>query len=185
MTRHKSHAMRWSAAAGPLPALLLACLLTVGAAGMSGCASQPKKRDFEPVVAQFFLEVPAQTPNAVVARLPRSAVEIPINPRLVLSEVEIANVELVRVDLGLCLLFEFRGDAARGLHRITASNLGRRLIVTLNGKPMGVRIIDGAIADGRLFFFLEMPDDELSTAALNLKKTTQEIQVALQRRNSP
>lgn len=159
-------------------------LLGSAAAFQNACTTADRTRDFEPVVAQFHLEVPAQAPNAVLVHLPRSGVDVPVGPRVVLAETDVSNVELVRVDLGLCLLFEFQGDAARALHRLTASNLGRRLVVSLNGRPLGVRIIDSAIADGRLFCFLEMPDDELTTTALNLKKTTEEIQAAVQRRGN-
>lgn len=147
-------------------------------AGLAGCQTQ-KDLDYEPVIAQFFVETAPADPTAKVVQLPQSGVQIPVSPRVVLSEGDVANVELVRVDLGLCLMFEFGADAARGLLRVSGSNLGRRLVVTLNGTAFGARLIDGVIADGRLMMFVELPDDELTETAVNLKKTSRDVQEAL------
>jgi hypothetical protein len=96
----------------------------------------------------------------------------------VLSEVDIANVELVRVDLGLCLMFDCTPEGARDLLRLSAANLGRRVIITLNGVALGARLFEGAIPDGRLFIFVEMNDEQITVAAVDLKKTVHEVQAA-------
>lgn len=145
---------------------------------MAGCQT-PGKRDYDPVIAQFLLEVPPQMRMAQTVQLPRSGVPIVVAGAPVLTEIDIRNVELVQVDLGLCLMFEFTPDGARALLRISGANLGRRLVVTLNGRPFGARVLDGPIVDGRLLVFVELPDDELSDTAVNLKRTAQEIQTAL------
>jgi len=143
-----------------------------------GCQT-PTAEDYDPVIAQFFVEVPPQIPGASTALLPRSGVQIVIGPRPVLTEPDIRNVELVKVDLGLCLMFEFTPEGTRSLLRLSGSSLGRRLVVTLNGKPFGARMLDGPMNDGRLLIFVELPDDELTTTAVNLKRTAAEIQIAL------
>ncbi len=155
-------------------AFCVGAVLLLGA----GCQTTPEP-DYDPVIAQFFIEVPAQVQGGQVLSMPRSGVAVSVSPRAVLTEADVRNVELVRVDLGLCLLFEFSGESARDLLRISGSNLGRRLVVTLNGQPFGARLMDGPILDGRLMIFVELPDDELTETAVNLKRTAQEIQTAL------
>ena len=59
-----------------------------------------------------------------------------------------------------------------------ASNLGRRVVITLNGAPFGARQFEATISDGRLFIFVEMNDEHITTAAVDLKKTVQEVQAA-------
>lgn len=146
-----------------------------------GCQSSQADRDFEPIVPQFLLEASEGQPGTQVVELPVSEVRIPVYPRVALPQSDVRNVELVKVDLGLCLLFEFTPSASRSLLRLSSANLGRRLVVTLNGRPMGARVMEGPIADGRLFIFVELPEDQLPDTAVNLKKTVQEIQAALQK----
>lgn len=146
-----------------------------------GCQSPQAARDFDPIVPQFLLEAPSQQPGAQVIELPVSQVQVPVYPRVALSQTDVSNVELVHVDLGLCLMFEFTPGAGRVLFRLSSSNIGRRLVVTLNGRPLGARLIEGPIQDGRLLVFVEVSDEELPATAVNLKRTVHEIQTALQR----
>lgn len=157
----------------------LASCACASLAALTSCKTTPKARDYEPVLARFLMEAPAQDTNAQVVELPRSGVKIPVSPRIAFSEADVANVELVHVDLGLCLMFEFTPDAARSLMRVTGSNLGRRLVVTLNGRAFGARMIDTTFTDGRLMIFVELSDDELTATAVNLKRTAQEVQAAV------
>jgi hypothetical protein len=151
---------------------------SVALLAVAGCQTPDKPLDFDPLVPRFLMEAPAQAPAATVVELPVSKLRVPVYPRAVLSEVDIANVELVRVDLGLCLMFDCTPEGARNLLRLSASNLGRRLIVTLNGTAFGARMFEGAIPDGRLFVFVEMNDEQITTAAVDLKKTVHEVQAA-------
>lgn len=159
------------------------CARTAAAAAgvalvLGGCQTAPKPLDFDPIVPRFYMEAPARAPAVSVVELPVSKVAIPIYVRPVLTEAEIANVELVRVDLGLCLLFVCTREGAANLHRLSAANLGRRLVVTLNGVPYGARLFEAPIPDGRLFIFVEMNDEQVTTAAVDLKRTVHEIQTA-------
>lgn len=156
----------------------LVCMAALALLAGGGCQS-PSSRDHEPVLAQFLLEAPAEMRGARVVQLPRSGVQIVTAPVSVLTEIDVRNVELVKVDLGLCLMFEFTPDGSRALMRLSGSNLGRRLVVALNGQPFGARMLDGPILDGRLLIFVELEDAELTATAVNLKRTAQEIQTAL------
>lgn len=158
---------------------LVVALAAAGLGAAGGCQSSRADRDFEPIVPQFLLEASEDQPRTQVVELPVSEVRIPVYPRVALPQSDVRNVELVKVDLGLCLLFEFTPSASRSLMRLSSANLGRRLVVTLNGRPMGARVMEGPITDGRLFIFVELPEDQLSDTAVNLKKTVHEIQAAL------
>jgi hypothetical protein len=145
---------------------------------LAGCQSTSKPLDFEPMVPRFLMEAPAEAPGALVVELPVSKVRVPVYSHPVMAEADIGNVELVKVDLGLCLMFDCTPDGTRNLLRLSASNLGRRIVVTLNGAPFGARVFDGPIHDGRLFMFVEMSDPQITAAAVDLKRTVQEVQSA-------
>ncbi|MGJ3243941.1 MAG: hypothetical protein ACFE0O_13445 [Opitutales bacterium] len=107
--------------------------------------------------------------------LPRSQAAFEVWARPVLTEFAFANAEMVRVDRGLCLLLETDPAGARQLYRITTANLGAVLVLTINDNPVGVRQIDGSLADGRLFVFLELSDDALESLVLDLQASLPEI----------
>lgn len=148
-----------------LPAILLL---------LAGCQMQPRSPLDQPLVARFYLEVRPGTPGVTV-QLPISNVALNINPKPVLVEYDIANVEFAKVDLGWCLYFQFKPAAARDLYRLSATNLGGRLVLTLNDAPVGVRRLDQPIADGGFLIFLEVPNEELPPIAERLKRTAAAI----------
>lgn len=152
-------------------------LLLLAGLVLSGCQSATKL-DFDPLLPRFLIEAPAQAPAVTTIQLPVSTVRIPVYERPVLTEVDIANVELVQVDLGLCLMFDCTREGAHDLLRLSASNLGRRMVITLNGAAVGARVFDAPIHDGRLFIFVEMNDEQITTAAVDLKRTVQAVQTA-------
>jgi hypothetical protein len=148
------------------PVLALLAVLFV-----AGCrTAEPSPLD-QPLVARFFMEVRPGTPGVAV-QLPVSKVLLNINPKPVLVEYDIANAEFAKVDLGWCLYFKFTSAAARDLYRLTATNNGGRLVLTLNDTPVGARVIDGPIADGTLLIFVELPNDQLPPIAERLKRTS-------------
>jgi hypothetical protein len=153
------------------PRLLLASLCLLFSAG---CQTKEDSPLDQPLIARFFMEVRPGTPGLAV-QLPVSKVILNVNPKPVFVEYDIVNVEFAKVDLGWCLFFQFSSAAARDLYRLTASNLGGRLILTLNDTPIGARRIDQAIADGGLLVFVEVPNEELPPIAERLKRTSAEI----------
>jgi hypothetical protein len=52
----------------------------------------------------------------------------------------------------------------------------------LNQVPVGARRIEAPLADGRVYMFVEVPDDALPVLINNLKKTTVELQRAIARK---
>ncbi len=107
--------------------------------------------------------------------MPLSGVPLTIATDPVLDEFDIVNIELVKVDLGLVLLFQFDLEASRKLMRVTASNLGRRMVLLVNGDPVGVRIIDHIVENGNWLTFTELSDDRLYDFVVDLRATLAEI----------
>lgn len=159
----------WSIAAVGLVALL-----------GGGCHSTTVPKDFKPTTARFFLESGSQDGTPIT--LPQSGVNVLVNSKPVIAEGDIGNVELVQVDLGKCLLFQLTPAAVRDFYRLTVTHQGRRLVLVVDGAPLGARRVDGAIQNGVLFMFVEMPDDALPALVDNLKKTSAALQREVARR---
>lgn len=108
--------------------------------------------------------------------LPKSGTRISLEKDPVVSEFEIINVDLVKVDLGLALLIQVSEKGGRGLYRASVTHNGSRVILMINGIPVGARRLDGAISDGKLYTFVELPDDELEELVIDMNKTIMKIQ---------
>lgn len=152
----------------------LAALLTVLVL-VSACQTVAP-REYTPMVARFRLEtVDAQ---GEWLTLPKSAVRIAVGAKPVMTEFDIVDVGMAEVQLGKCLKFEFTTAAGRDLFRLTSVNAGQRLVLLVNGKPLGARRIDRAIHDGTLLIFVETPDEGLPALSENLLKTALALQQA-------
>ncbi|MEZ5278276.1 MAG: hypothetical protein R3F07_17980 [Opitutaceae bacterium] len=159
---------RWTATAR----IILAGMLV----GVAGCATTP---DYEPKVTRVFVEANPLEGYSQVLVLPLSKVSIPIDPKPVLSELDIVGVDLVRVDLGLCLDFRLTPAAGRDLYRLSVNRMGRRLVLTINGVPVGVRLMDRPFSYGSIMFFVEIPNDELDKLVADLQATAIDVQKAI------
>jgi hypothetical protein len=111
-----------------------------------------------------------------VVQLPVSGTRIALQKEPLVSEFDIANVELVKVEMGLALLIQTNERGARALYRGTVSNMGGRIVLTVNGNAVGARRIDGAIQNGNLYTFVEVDDEELGQLVLDIKETIQQLQ---------
>lgn len=154
-------------------------LVVAGAlAILSATTACQSRKPQEPIfVARFHLETAPNLPApwAVPMELPRSGTTLAVVRSPVLTETDLANVELVQVELGLCLLFQFTEFGARNLFQVTGGNLGRRLVLAVNGQPVGVRIIDGPVSNGNWLTFTELEDDEVTQLAVDLKRSVLEM----------
>ena len=160
---------------------LCAMVLAGGLIGLaSGCQSAPEAKNYTTVSARFFLE--SGSADGMPLTLPQSGVRVTVNGKPVVSEGDIINVELVQVDLGKCLLFQLSPSASRDFYRMSVTHQGRRLVLLLDGVPMGARRIDGAITNGSVFVFVEVPESDLPALVDNLKKSSVAMQRELARR---
>lgn len=126
-------------------------------------------------IARFHFEAEQGT----IATLPVSEARIQVSPNIAISEFDIADVQMVEVELGRCLAFSLTRSAARKFYQESANNLGRRLVLIIDGQPIGVRRVNTPIADGVVYIFLEVPDSRLGDISVNLKGTSIEIQKKL------
>lgn len=157
------------------------CALVVAVVAVSGCSTGvPVQGKGSATWARFFLEA-ADGALGTEVTLPVSTVTLTVNSKPVLTEGDIVNVELVQVDLGKCLAFELTPAAARDFHRLSGSHQGRRLALVVNDEAIGARRIDGAIADGVVFVFVELPDERLPELVDQLKKSAAARQRDLRR----
>ncbi len=111
-----------------------------------------------------------------VVTLPVSGTSISVLKEPVVNEFDIYNVELVKVDMGMALLLQLSEKGARDLYRASVSNMGGRIVLTINGVAIGARRIDGAIQNGNLYTFVEVADEELGQLVLDLKESLGKIQ---------
>ncbi|MGJ8639330.1 MAG: hypothetical protein ACSHYA_08040 [Opitutaceae bacterium] len=108
--------------------------------------------------------------------MPDSKAKISLNKEPLVNEFEIINVDLVKVELGLALLVQVSERGSRALYRASVTNNGNRVVLLINGNPVGARRLDGAIADGNLYTFVELPDDELEQLVIDIKGTIVTLQ---------
>jgi preprotein translocase subunit SecD len=160
--------------------LLLVAALFAALAGVGCQSGNSAPRDYTPTLARFFLETNDAAASTVV--LPISGVRIAIGDKPVFAENDIVDVDVAQVELGRCLLFRLTPSAARDLYRFSGSNQGRRLVLVLNNVPIGARRIESPINDGAVFVFAEVSDAELGVLAVNVKKTSAELQRAIARK---
>jgi hypothetical protein len=148
---------------------------------VSGCRSLGSGEPAAPVVPiRFHLE--SVDGKGAVVELPRSGVKIAINAQPVFTESDIVDIDLARVELGDCLRFQLSGAGARDLYRLTASHQGRRLVVFMNGAPLGARRIEGPFADGAILIFVELDDAALPKMVETVKKSSAALQKEMARR---
>ena len=159
----------------------LFCGVAVATLIFTGCHSLGEPaRDYTPTFARFFLET--NEPDTAAVELPISGVRVAIGAKPVFTEGDIADVDLMQVELGRCLMFQLTPAAARDLYRLTGASQGRRLVLMLNQVPVGARRIEAPLTDGQVFMFVEVSDAALPVLVTNLKKTTAELQRAIARK---
>ncbi|WP_438482287.1 hypothetical protein [Oleiharenicola lentus] len=141
---------------------------------LAGCQTADKPKDYAPLVARFFLEA-KPTETGVALPLPVSGVSVTVNPKPIIVEYDIVNAEVAKVDLGACLMLQLTPAATRDFYRLSVSNIGRRLVLSLNDSPVGARRIEQATADGVVLIFVELPDAELPEIVGRLKRTSLDI----------
>ena len=160
--------------------LVLVALIALWSACAAGCSSTSKPKDYTPVTARFFLE--AANSDGTPLMLPQSGVRLTVNSKPVITEGDIINVELVQVDLGKALLVQLTPSASRDFYRLSVTHQGRRLVLLVDGVPLGARRIDGAIMNGVVYVFIELPESDMPAFVENLKKSSVAMQRELARK---
>lgn len=146
----------------------------------AGCKSSTKKKDFEVTVARFFMEA-NEGDNFASVTLPVSGVQIALNSKPVVTEYDFTGVQIAESDLGKFLVFNLTSDATRDVYRVTGNNQGKRLVLFINDKPVGARIIDRPFNTGAISVFAALPDDLLKELAKNMNETSIDIQKQIEK----
>ena len=127
------------------------------------------------MIARFLIEANEREAFATVT-LPISGVQIAVNNKPIISEFDYTGVSLAQSDLGKFLVFSLTADAAREVYRVTGSNQGKRLVLFINNRPVGARMIDGAFNTGSIAVFAALPEETLPELVKNLDGTSVEMQ---------
>lgn len=108
--------------------------------------------------------------------LPISGVTLEVDPRPILLEFDITNVQLVRGEFGPGLMFVLTPQAARDLYRISATSQGRRLVLTLNGEPVSATPFAGPLGSGAVIVYPEVDTSRMGELARDLDLTSADVQ---------
>lgn len=147
----------------------------------NGCLSRSKKKDYPLTVARFVLEAGPRDASAVV-RLPTSGVSIAVEPKSYFTEYDIEGCEVVNNELGKGLAFRLTAQAGRDLYRLSVPNQGKRIVTLINGRAIGARRIDGALSQGYIVTYVEVPEEELEEMAKNITKTSADLREELEKK---
>jgi hypothetical protein len=109
-------------------------------------------------------------------QMPVSGSTLGVVSEPLVNEFEILNVELVRVELGMALMFQLNEAGARKLYRASVSNRGSRVVLIVSGVPVGARALDTPIQDGVFFTFTELPEAAMEQLVLDMRNTLARIQ---------
>lgn len=140
---------------------------------LAACNTTKVGFDYETRVARFVLE--SENQGSIVA-LPISGVRIQVNPKAILTEYDIEAVDVAELELGACLQFTLSHRASRDFYQKSATNLGKRLVLLVNGKAVGLQRLERPIGNGVIYIFVEIPDSELPELAKNLRGTSIDLQ---------
>lgn len=157
---------------------LLAVLAAVFA--VVGCNTTTKKKNYDVTIARFLIEASEGDTFASVT-LPVSGVQISVNNKPAVTELDYTGVQLAHADLGDFLVFNLTPDAARDVYRLTGNNQGKRLVLFINDKPVGARLIDRPLNTGAIAVFVAIPDDMLPALVKNLNATSVDIQKEIEK----
>jgi hypothetical protein len=164
------------------PLLSVILVLTFAALFAAAGCNSSKKKDFVPTVARFYLEAKEGDAFASVT-LPVSGVQVAVNNKPIVTEYDFTSVELAQSDLGRFMIFSLTGEAARDIYRTTGSNQGKRLVLFINDKPVGARMIDRAFNSGSIAVFAALPEEMLPELVKNLNGTSIDLQKKIAKAN--
>ena len=141
--------------------------LVLLAAGLVSCRHLAPSSPSPAADLQIFVET-GNGPSEPL-ELPQSGVRIAAEPKPALTANDIASVDLAQAEFGPCLVFQTTREGTAVLEKLAGEARGRRLVLVVNGRALGARRIDTSFADGRLFFFVEVPAADVAQLVTDLK----------------
>jgi hypothetical protein len=150
-----------------LSRLLVGVTGALVALALASCQSQSEKPPKDFVDVQFNLESLQGVPGAS-PEFPLSKQHIAYDDDPSLIGREIGGMKIQATEMGSRTVFSLTEDGRRDLYRLSTTHQGQRLVVTINGKPLGVTTMAGPISDGKLSFYLELSDVDLPELAKSI-----------------
>lgn len=152
---------------------VVAILAVVAGFALVSCNTTGVGFEYERAVARFVLE---SENNGSIVTMPVSEVRIQVNPTALLTEFDFESVAVAEVELGQCLQFRLTHQASRRFYQASANNQGSRMVLIVDGEPLGLQRIERPVSDGIFYVFVEIPNADLPELARNLRGTSIEIQ---------
>jgi hypothetical protein len=143
----------------------------------TSCGASKEKEEENLLIPEFFIESQGgvRLSQPIYVTLPVSRSQFEVFPSPIIRANEIIGVAKAKVDLGFCLAFQLDRRGAMRFQGISADNVGSNMILMISKRALGVRLIDGVISDGRIYIFVEYPDDELDDLIDELQKSLLKI----------
>jgi hypothetical protein len=70
------------------------------------------------------------------------------------------------------LYFDFTHAASLRLFQETQANVGARLVLKVNDKPVGGRLVDQPFGEGGMVIFVELPNEDLPPMVERIRRTS-------------
>ncbi len=109
---------------------------------------------------QFYMETPTQ--SGLAFSLPESGLQYYRQPQPFLTARDVLWIQPGSVDVAgtrtICVFFQFNVQGTHQLDIVTSENVGRKIFLFANDKPIGVRYVDQSIHNGQLFVIVEAAD---------------------------
>lgn len=151
---------------------------------LMGCkTSEERMQGDEFYLPRAHIETSPTTPSewSMDVTMPLSQVRLQVLRGMVFNERNVIGAELVKVDGGLALLLQLDREGTRNLYTTTVQNMGRRLVLTINGAPVGIRLVSSPVNNGVWLTFLEMPDEDLEELVIKLKASIESVQKIIEK----
>ncbi len=147
---------------------------------LSGCNttafSSSDSKDYRPMLVQFNLESRDDS-EELAQPLPISHIRVPMNPKAVLLAQDILGAMAVPTEHGTWLTFRLTSAATRDFYTTSMKNKSLRLVLSVNGVPIGVTTITTGNNTGRINIYPELKDDnDVAELVKDINATCADIQ---------
>lgn len=137
---------------------------------LGGCGEEE-----DVMLVRFFVEAPEEGFSPAFTEpmtLSRSGLTYVVHRNPIIMERNITQVDLVRVQPGnrLALRFLLDREGRANLYRASVAKRDSRLLLTVNGVAIGMRVLEQTISDGVLYTFTEYSDEA------DIEQLAQELQ---------
>jgi hypothetical protein len=122
-----------------------------------------------PTASGVRLFVETHEPGGAEWTLPQSGVKIRCAAEPVATTEDLSAVEVVSLGLGEALLLQLNPHGQDALTAHQANAPGRRLVLVVNDRALGVVRLEHPVTDGRIVLFVEVPDADLAGLAATLR----------------